>query len=96
MAALDSANGWQRDKAHQLLLWHDHRAAVPALMEMAVAHANPLARVQALGVLDGLRALDPEVVLRALADRHAGVRENALRLAETRGTAEVVAGETTN
>ena len=91
VAALDSANGWQRDKAHQLLLWHDHRAAVPALMEMAVAHANPLARVQALGVLDGLRALDPEIVLRALADRHAGVRENALRLAETRGTAEVVA-----
>jgi putative membrane-bound dehydrogenase-like protein len=91
VTALDSSNGWQRDKAQQILLWRGDKGAVPALREMAERSGNPLARLQALCALDGLGELAPTVVVRALADRTAGVRENALRLAETRFTPEVLA-----
>ena len=91
VAALDSPNGWQRDKAQQLLLWRNDRAAVPHLEMLAVKSGNPRARLHALCALDGLGALQAELVERALADAHPGVRENALRLAEPRGTPSVVA-----
>ncbi|MEQ1858925.1 MAG: PVC-type heme-binding CxxCH protein [Chthoniobacteraceae bacterium] len=89
--ALDSPNEWQRDKAHQLLLWRADKAARDPLATLARESANPLARLHALCVLDGLDALAPELVVHALADPHPGVRENALRLAENRGTPEVIA-----
>lgn len=91
VAALDSSNGWQRDKAQQLLLWRAAPAAVPALRELAARSANPLARLHALCTLDGLGQLEPAAVVRALGDAHPGVRENALRLAEARFTPEVLA-----
>ena len=91
VAALDSPNGWQRDKAQQLLLWRNDRAAIPHLEALAVNSGNPRARLHALCALDGLGALSAELVERALADAHPGVRENALRLAEPRGTPSVVA-----
>ncbi len=91
VAALDSSNGWQRDKAQQALLWRGDKAAVPPLRDLAGRSANPLARLHALCTLDGLGELTPAEVVRALADPHPGVRENALRLAETRFTPEVLA-----
>lgn len=91
VAALDSGNGWQRDKVHQLLLWRADGAAAPSLRELAVRSANPLARLHALCVLDGLGELTPVDVGRALVDLHPGVRENTLRLAELRFTPEVLA-----
>ncbi len=91
VTALDSPNGWQRDKAHQLLLERGERTAVPPLTAMAQESSNALARLHALCVLDGLGALEPEWVARALGDAHPGVRENALRLAANRGTPAVVA-----
>ncbi|HZJ16284.1 MAG TPA: HEAT repeat domain-containing protein, partial [Chthoniobacteraceae bacterium] len=42
----------------------------------------PEARVQALCALDGLRALTPAIVAKALADKHPRVREQAVRLCE--------------
>ncbi len=89
--ALDSPNEWQRDKAHQLLLWRGGRDAVEALTRLASQNTKPLARVHALSVLDGLDALAPATVAVALSDPAPGVRENALRLAERRGTPEVIA-----
>jgi len=91
VGALDSPNEWQRDKAHQMLLWRAEAGIVPELEALARKNPRPLARLHALCVLDGLQALTPAHLLPALSDVHPGVRENALRLAETRGTAEVVA-----
>ena len=91
VAALDSPNGWQRDKVQQVLLWRNDATAVPLLEKLAVDSDNPLARLHALCTLDGLQALKPELVEQALRDPHPGVRENALRLAETRGTPAVIA-----
>lgn len=88
--ALDSPNGWQRDKAQMMLLWKNDPKAVPPLIKLATESANPLARLQALCTLDGLGALTSELVTHALADPQSGVRINALRLAETRVTPAVV------
>lgn len=89
--ALDSPNAWQRDKVQQLLVWRGETSVAPHLEKLARESRNPLTRLQALCTLDGLDALSPALVERALSDEHPGVRENALRLAETRGTAAVIA-----
>ncbi|MCC7374350.1 MAG: HEAT repeat domain-containing protein [Verrucomicrobiales bacterium] len=90
VAVLESPNGWQRDKAHQLLLWRGDLEAVPLLQRMATASTQATTRLHALCVLDGLNRLQESQVVSALADVHPGVRANALRLAETRGAESVV------
>ena len=47
----------------------------------------PQARLHALWTLEGLSALDPQMVVAALRDTHPRVREHALRLAEPFGAA---------
>ncbi|MGE3309375.1 MAG: PVC-type heme-binding CxxCH protein [Limisphaerales bacterium] len=91
VAALNSSNGWLRDKAHQVLLWRKDNGTAPLLERLATQAADARTRVQALGVLDGLGALKPEVVELALHDSQPGVRENALRFAEDRPNSRVVA-----
>jgi putative membrane-bound dehydrogenase-like protein len=84
VAALDSPNGWQRDTAQMMLLWRKDAAAVPLLEKLAAEAERPLARLHALCTLDGLGALQPAVLLRALEDKHPGVRRHAIRLCEGR------------
>jgi putative membrane-bound dehydrogenase-like protein len=80
--ALDSPNGTERDRAHvELLLRHDP-AALPALRKLAAAATPSQVRVQALCVLDGLKALDAEHLTPALADPDPRVRAHAIRLCE--------------
>ncbi|MFN0129576.1 MAG: neutral/alkaline non-lysosomal ceramidase N-terminal domain-containing protein [Verrucomicrobiales bacterium] len=95
VSALDTSNGWQRDKVHQMLLWRGGHDMAGPLHELVKMSGNPRVRVQALCVLEGLGVLTPSTVLAALGDPHPGVRENALRLAEPRGNPDVVAGATT-
>ena len=91
VAALDSPNEWQRDKAHMMLVWRGDKSATAPLAKLAAESANPLARLQALCALDGLGGLSPAQVIRALNDAHPGVRENALRIAEKQSSAKVLA-----
>jgi putative membrane-bound dehydrogenase-like protein len=84
VAALDSPNGWQRDMAQMMLLWKADKAAVPHLEKLAAECRRPLARLHALCTLDGVDALAPAVLLKALADTHPGVRRHAVRLCEGR------------
>jgi len=91
VAALESPNGWQRDKAHMLLVWRGDKAVRHPLEKMALENPNALSRVQALWALEGLGVLSTQTVAGALADRHAGVRENALRIAERHSTPETIA-----
>lgn len=79
--ALDSPSGWQRDTAQRLLIDKRDPATVPFLMGM-VGTQNPLARLHALCTLDGMRALNAEVVLLGLTDPHPGVRRHAIRILE--------------
>jgi putative membrane-bound dehydrogenase-like protein len=82
VAALDSPSGWQRDMAQQLLVQAGDRAAVPLLERQAAESPRALCRLHALCTLDGLSALQPAVLRRALADAHPGVRRHAVRLSE--------------
>jgi putative membrane-bound dehydrogenase-like protein len=90
VAALDSPNEWQRDQAQMLLAWRGDRSLAGPLRKLAAESVNPLARLHALCVLDHLDALTPATLTRALRDDHPGVRENALRLAESRSAPEVI------
>ena len=82
VAALDSPNGWQRDTVQRLLLHAGGSAAVSPLASLAVTSARPKTRLQALCTLEGLGGMSAEMVLAALRDPHAAVREHAVRLSE--------------
>jgi len=56
-------------------------ATVEPLIELATNSKQPLARLHALCTLDGLGALSAGTLEAALADGHAGVRRNAVRIA---------------
>src|SRR5262249_31956938 len=81
---LDDANlGW-RLTAQRLLVARQDRAAIRPLKQLAREGKRPQARVHALWTLEGLKALDDALIEKALQDREALVREQALRLAEAR------------
>jgi putative membrane-bound dehydrogenase-like protein len=82
VALLEHANGWHRDTASRLLYQRQDRTAVAPLKKLAAESKSPLGRVHALYALDGLKALEPTVVVRGLNDPDARVREHAVRLAE--------------
>ncbi len=82
--ALSHNNLWWRRTAQRLLLDRRPQQIAPMLETVARKGASPFGRLHALWTLDGLDLLDDEVVALALGDSEAGVRENALRLAEPR------------
>jgi putative membrane-bound dehydrogenase-like protein len=86
VAALSDTNAWWRRTAQRLLVARNDRAVVPALRTLASAPTTPLGRLHALWTLDGLGALDADVIARALDDSDPGVRENAVLLAELHGS----------
>jgi putative heme-binding domain-containing protein len=88
--ALDSSNEWQRDKTQQLLLWRNDKSAILPLQNLAHQSTNALARLHALWTLDGLGALTPDLLESAFKDENPGMRENALRLAETHYTPAIM------
>lgn len=79
---LDTPNGTERDRVHLELLRRGDPAAAAPLTRLARLASRPEVRLQALCVLDGLRALAPAEVRRALHDAHEQVRRHAVRLAE--------------
>jgi putative membrane-bound dehydrogenase-like protein len=82
VALLENPHGWYRDTAHRLLYECQDTVVAPLLKKLvAESHSAP-ARVHALWSLEGLRKLDTESLLAGLNDSHAGVQENAIRLAE--------------
>jgi putative membrane-bound dehydrogenase-like protein len=84
VAALDSPSGWQRDTAQQMLIRRHDLGAIPLLQKLATESKRPVARLQALCTLDGLDALEPELLQHGLGDSHPGVRRHAVRLCEAR------------
>ncbi len=84
VARLASENGWQRDTAQRLLIERPDSTAVPLLQKMVATHPAPLARVHALGTLDGLGQLDDEPLRQALHDADPRVVRWAIRFCEPR------------
>ncbi len=81
---LDNPNSWWRETAQRLLIERQDKSAVAPLQELLATTDKPTARLHALWTLDGLAALRDEILLVALSDRSAVVREHAIRVAEPR------------
>jgi putative membrane-bound dehydrogenase-like protein len=97
VSSLDSASAWWRTTAQRLLLETAGRrpeavddAAINELLQVAQTSRFGAARVQALLTLEALGKLDSQAIIKALGDTEPGVRENALRLADSRVAANPV------
>jgi mono/diheme cytochrome c family protein/glucose/arabinose dehydrogenase len=82
VAALSHPNGWWRDNAQRLLVERRPRSVIPALTKLAQSAPDWRARLHALWTLDGIDAIEPADVARALDDVSRDVRAAAVRLAE--------------
>src|SRR5262249_31521138 len=81
---LASPNIWYRRTAQRLLVDRGHSDAMGALTRLFASSQSAVARLHALWTLDALHQLDSNLVEQALRDPEAGVRENAILLAEPR------------
>lgn len=75
-------NGWWRRNSQRLLLDRKSQHLKDPLVEMAQNKDASLGRLHALWTLQGMEMLDAELILKALKDPVAGIRENAIKLAE--------------
>ena len=82
VAVLAHPNGWHRDTAQRLLVERGDRSVAPALVAAAAKAADPRTRLHALGVLDGLGAIEAATVAAALKDASPAVRAAAVRVSE--------------
>ena len=78
---LSHPNGWHRDTAQRLLFERQDKAAVP-LLEKVLSGDNALAKLHALGALEGLGALNEPAVAKAMLDADEEVVERAIRMSE--------------
>ncbi|WP_397384907.1 c-type cytochrome, partial [Prosthecobacter sp.] len=78
---LGHPNGWHRDTAQRLLFERKDKAAVP-LLEKVLSGDNALAKLHALGALQGLGALNEAHVVLAMQDANEQVVISGIRLSE--------------
>lgn len=78
---LGHPNGWHRDTAQRLLYERQDKAAVP-LLEQVLSGDNALAKLHALGVLNGMQALTEAHVAQAMGDANENVQIAGVRLSE--------------
>lgn len=79
---LQNPNSWWRLNAQRLLVDRADKKAIPALLKMTQNAGSSMGRLHALWTLEGMKALSSDVIKNALGDKEAGVRENAIKLAE--------------
>ena len=86
---LDNPNGWWRDNAQKEIIANNDRSVIPALKEIAAGKhptigktTGALARIHALWTLEGLHAIDKNILFTALADTDAQVRKAAVWISE--------------
>lgn len=86
---LDHKNGWWRDNAQKQIVLLGDRSVVPTLkqivqgeQETLAARPSHLARLHALWTLEGLDAVDRDILYTALKDEHPQIRKAAVILSE--------------
>ena len=87
---LGNPNGWWRDNAQKLIIVRGDKSVVPALKAIATGQqagsandSGHLARIHALWTLEGLDAIDKEVLSHALHDPDPEVRKTAVWISES-------------
>jgi putative membrane-bound dehydrogenase-like protein len=78
---LSHPNGWRRDTAQQLLVQRRDTAVVPLLRDV-LRSGSSLAKVHALGTLQGLDSLSEDDLLTTMDDKDARVQRRAILLSE--------------
>jgi putative membrane-bound dehydrogenase-like protein len=81
---LASPNIWWRRTAQRLIVDRGSADAAALVTQLFESSQSSVARLHALWTLDGLNRLETHHIERALDDPEAGVRENAILLAEPR------------
>ena len=81
---LANPNIWRRRTAQRLLVDRQSPGSLTLLVQLFETSASAVARLHALWTLDGLHKLDLQLIEKALTDPEAGVRENAIAMAESR------------
>ncbi len=79
---LSNPNGWWRLHAQRLLVDKADPQSVPYLQELAQNASSAIGRLHALWTLEGIGALSADHIIQALKDTVAGIRTNAIKLAE--------------
>lgn len=82
VAELNSLNSWNRETAQRVIWERQDKSAIEPLQNLVVSSVEPLGRLHAMYCLQGLKALTPKILLVALNDPHAGVREHAVKLCD--------------
>ncbi len=82
VSLLAHKNAWHRETASRLLYERQDRSMIPALQKLALTGESPLGRLHAIWMLAGLNGLDEDVMIAALSDSQAEIRESVLQLAE--------------
>ena len=81
--ALMDPNPWVRDTAQRLLFERQDNTAIPALEALVNSPTNPLARLHALYALDGMKALNPDLIMACLTEETTPeLKKHAIRLSE--------------
>ena len=75
-------NSWWRRNAQRLIVDRKSQKLKEPLVRMAQNRDSPMGRLHALWALQGMDMLEEDIILEALKDPEAGIRENAVRLAE--------------
>lgn len=88
---LNHKNAWWRRQAQRLLVTHPDSLAAPIIQsKLDQGGLSPAGTVHALWTLEGLHQLNSRYILQALKHPSPGVRENAIRLAESRADFEPI------
>lgn len=77
---LSHKNGWVRDRAQQLIIHNDLQGVVPALEVLLGSAENPYASVHALYALDGLKALDENMLEASMKSNNVHLVSHALKM----------------
>src|SRR5690606_3767484 len=73
---------WWRLQAQRKLIESQDKSIIPSVVELFNTNGDARFRLHALYTLEGLGALDSELIKKAIADAHEGVREHGAILAE--------------
>lgn len=79
---LSHPNQWWRLQAQRLIIERRDQSIIPQVRSLFYQNKNAKGRLHALYVLEGLNALDSDIMKSAMKDPAAGLRENAAILSE--------------
>lgn len=79
---LSHGNRWWRLNAQRMIIERKDRSVIPALRALFADSKTPIVKLHALYTLEGLDALDVDLVQNAMKDGDAGLREHGVILAE--------------